>query len=318
MTLPTKCNRRNCMHEAVDGFHRCPRCRQTERERRMAKRDAGLCYWCTQPKLNGCSKCLQCHMAHTLEKRRRYDYDPGNLYVARTNYGMKIGASRHPTRRMGQLKYSIPCEIELLKVYRFKGHLETFVQYELANHRAQLPNGHKSREVFSCDMSTVLAAIDHVLDLGEMSADMSCVDECVVQQLESHDHGARAPDQPSPAPVSSSATVDSTVTGGVNSGSSRDRGGATSSASSCTRATCGSQIEGQGEAQTQGAGCSSNINGSRSTPSASSSQTQGTEGLKRIAAVLGVAASIAAIAAVAAAAAAAYQADSGELPPGSP
>ena len=53
--------------------------------------------------------------------------------------------------------------IKLIKSYEEKGHLEKLVHYELVAYCVRLPDGRLSRELFSCDLTTMLATIDRVI-----------------------------------------------------------------------------------------------------------------------------------------------------------
>jgi len=310
-----KCSQPTCAREAEGGFRRCPNCRKVARKCQANNRKRGACQ-CGRDRLGGYSCCQRCHTRQVQSHRRRHGgYSSAkHLYVASTAFGIKIGASVNPVQRVRGFKWDVfanmpPCNAKLLKTYDLKGYLEPFIHYELAVHRVRLPSGRLSTEVFSCDLPTVIATIDHVLK--EMPSD-----ESRGSQLERID-GARAPaNSPSTPLFQGSTAAGGARTGGGTGASSSDSGASSSGATRATRGTPESQGQGEAEAQRGSSGAPrSSAFGSRS----SSSQSQGADGLGRLAAVLSVAAVLAALAALAAAAAAsAHEADDGKLAANSP
>ena len=196
-----KCTR--CKREAADGFRQCLRCRELDaeaskkrviarREKGMcrcgqprvgnsvqcqrcltrctnannANREAGLCH-CGQPRLVNWSSCRRCHLSILYAWRRRHGFKIKDLYVAETAYGIKVGQSQAPSKRMYDLKYTmlagLDSDVKFIKSYGERGHLEKLAQYELAEYCVRLPDGRLMHEIFSCDLATVFATIDRVI-----------------------------------------------------------------------------------------------------------------------------------------------------------
>ena len=100
-------------------------------------------------------------------ERRCNGFNAKCLYVAETAYGIKVGQSQAPPKRLCGIKYEMLADLDhnvkLIKSYEEKGHLEKLVQYELAEYCVRPPDGRLSREIFSCDLATVFATIDRVI-----------------------------------------------------------------------------------------------------------------------------------------------------------
>jgi hypothetical protein len=59
----------------------------------------------------------------------------------------------------------------IIKVFEGMGHLEKAIQYKLAQYVVTLPNGHLSRETFSCDEATADSVIGaYILGCSSMNA----------------------------------------------------------------------------------------------------------------------------------------------------
>ena len=114
----------NCSREAVGGSRKCPGCRhrtaKTQRKCRARNREHGLCH-CGRARLDNYRQCQRCQTGTVRSERRREgDMSAKHLYVATTAFGVKIGASVNPTRRIRQLQRDVfanlpPCDARLLK-----------------------------------------------------------------------------------------------------------------------------------------------------------------------------------------------------------
>ena len=162
----TICVTTYCRRQATDGFRTCEHCRVYARERVTRNRLQGLCHdWCAKPRIAGYSRCVRCVKKHLERIRVHHGYSniATHLYLATVGLGIKVGCSSDVPRRMGQLN------AELIKASENKGHLEPLVHHELGAYRVAEGG---SREVFSCDVATIEAAVERVIarDLVEQRA----------------------------------------------------------------------------------------------------------------------------------------------------
>ena len=135
--------------------------------RYRANREAGRCVRCGRFALVNYSNCKRCLLSALYNNRGRQGFETKCLYVAETAYGIKVGQSHVPARRMRGIKnrllVGLDGNIKLIRSYEEKAHLDKPVQYELAEYCVRLPDGRLSRELFSCDLASVFAAIDRVI-----------------------------------------------------------------------------------------------------------------------------------------------------------
>ena len=109
----------------------------------------------------GYVRCKSCGIADVEYHRQHLKLRlTGHLYVASTPYGLKIGRSCEPDRRMAEPRrgMSAGSDVRLLKVFEDIGHLEPFIHFELNERRAT-----NFREVFNCNRETVQATIDRLV-----------------------------------------------------------------------------------------------------------------------------------------------------------
>ena len=116
---------------------------------------------CGRPRMVGYAQCKGCKISQVERDRRRLNLQlAGQLYVAHTPHGLKVGRSCRPDQRMGTLRCQMFAggDVTLLRVYDDIGHLEPFVHFELNDYRSS-----DYREVFECDLEMVETAIDRVV-----------------------------------------------------------------------------------------------------------------------------------------------------------